>query len=112
MLVDRVTQDDRESFHLAETELHATHISQYDHAVTKIVFKIKYLAATLEANATSLCSSMTEILRASPDDNLCEDSRMNIKMIDIKIDQGREIDANEIFNRIEKKCANLVKQKK
>ena len=55
---------------------------------------------------------MTEILRASYDDNLSEYFILNIKVIGIGINQGQEVETNEMLTKIEKKHENIVKQNK
>ena len=55
---------------------------------------------------------MTKIIKASCDENIREDFRIHIKMIEIEIDQGRKVDFDEMFTKLEEKHANLVNQKK
>ena len=92
LLIDYITEANRESVRNAEKELHNLRLKDYDYDISKVVTKIRMTVKTLEANGVLSKTLISDAITALSDDSYCEDYRLDIKFYKKDFNQGKEVD--------------------
>ena len=112
LLVDCITDANRESVRNAEKELHNLHLKDYDHNMSKAVMLIRTTIKTLEANRVISSTLTSDIITALCNNTCYEDYRLDAKFHENNHDKGKKIDVQSILTSLEKKHTKLIKSNK